>query len=70
MEGKLEKFEQTYYEELVERFIDKNRDSWDEFVFEQFQEFEADYSDYLYDQEKDRQLELSEERRQERLNTD
>jgi len=48
---KLQSFEQENDEMLKEKFIEKYANEWQEFVFERFEENEADYSDYLYEQE-------------------
>jgi len=52
MSDKLINYEETHQEELFEKFIEKNRAEYDTFVFEMWNDYEADMADYMYDQAK------------------
>lgn len=51
-------YEEKHHEKLVEKFIEKNADKYDEFVLAEMIDEQADYSDYLYDQERDEDIDL------------
>jgi len=61
MSDKLINYEETHEEELFEKFIEKNRAEYDTFVFEMWNDYEADMADYMYDQAKDRMVVSMEE---------
>lgn len=51
---RLTKYLENNEEELMEKFIETKRDQFEAFVFDEWQDAEADYGDMLYDMEKDR----------------
>jgi len=50
---RMSEWESNNWEDLAEKFIKQNESRWNEFLGAEFQEYEADYSDYVYEMNKD-----------------
>ena len=50
-------FEADNWDTLAEKFIMKYGSEWDSFVYDAFMDNQADYSDYLYEQMKEKKME-------------
>ena len=54
---RLLEYEQENYDVLVENFLELHSEKWNEYVHEQWVDYEASTADYLYDMHRDREIE-------------